>query len=216
MAAKHLKKRAKPKVSERAANKKWSPPDYSPKGLARMLARMAPKEIANYNEGVAKHRLAKLKELRSLLRDKKVGPLLLDLETRGVARKFARLPFGCICDSCAGHLMDEPIMGERIALEKIGPNQKVFATGADFELALDFSPQAMEFRKALEEFDKRVPFARVTWGGSLSYVSVPINPSKKFGKRDAVEIRKLNLRFLEEFEKLVDGFAKKYGVRVKL
>ena len=153
MSAKHLKTRKRSKVSKKV-NKRWRPPDYSPSGLARMLAKMSPAEIAKYNGGVAKHRLTKLNELRSLLRDKKVGPLLLDLETRGVARKFAKLPFGCITDSCAGHFMDSPLIEERIALEKIKSNQRVYASGADFELALDFSPQAMEFRKAL------VPSAR--------------------------------------------------------
>jgi len=215
MSAKHLKARKKSKASK-TANKKWRPPDYSPSGLARMLAKMSPAEIAKYNEGVAKHRLKKLDELRSLLRDKKVGPLLLDLETRGVARKFARLPFGCISDSCAGHFMDSPIIGERLALEKIKQNQRVYASGADFELVLDFSPQAMEFRKALEEFDKRVPFGKVTWAGSMIYVSVPVNKGKKFGRRQAMEIRKANLRFLEEYEKLVGSFAEKYGVKVRL
>ncbi len=181
-----------------------------------MLAKMSPAEIAKYNKGVAKHRLTKLNELRSLLRDKKVGPLLLDLETRSIAKKFARLPFGCISDSCAGHFMDSPIIGKMVALEKIEPNQRIYASGADFELVLDLSPQAMEFRKSLEEFDKRVPFGKVVWAGSMIYVSVPVNAGKKFGKRQAMEIRKANLKLIEEFEMLVDRFAKKYGVKVRL
>ena len=54
------------------------------------------------------------------------------------------------------------------------------------------------------------------WAGSLIYVDVPVNAGKKFGKRQAMEIRNANLRFLEEFEVLVGSFAKKYGVKVRL
>jgi len=177
---------------------------------------MKPAELKKCNASVAQLRLRKLDELRRLLRDKKAGPILLDFETRNVARLFARLPFGCIHDSCAGHFMDQPMIGKRIAFEKIGQNQRVYATGTDFEIVLDLSEPAMEFRKALEEFGKKFSYKSVLLTSSFIYVHVPVNPEKRFGKKLATQIRKANLQLIKAFEEFLEPFAKKYGVPVKL
>jgi hypothetical protein len=188
----------------------------TPALVARTRARMSAEQIAEYNASIAKTRERKLSGLRSLLRDKRVGNTMLDPETRGVAKKFARLPFGCIHDSCAGHFADKPIRGKRVSLEKMKPGQKFFASGSKFELILDLSPAAMEFRGALGKFNKKFAFRPVLWAGSIIIVRVPIKREKRFGRRQAAEIRKLHLQLIKEFESLVGGFAAKYGVKVKL
>ncbi|MDP2973638.1 MAG: hypothetical protein Q8N60_01170, partial [Candidatus Diapherotrites archaeon] len=192
------------------------PPRMTPALVARIRARMSAEQIAEYNASIAKTRERKLSGLRSLLRDKRVGNTMLDPETRGVAKKFARLPFGCITDSCAGHFADKPIMRKRVSVEKMKLGQKFFASGSKFELIVDLSPAAMEFRRALGKFNKRFAFRPVLWAGAVIIVRVPIKREKRFGGMQAAEIRRLNLQLINKFESLVGGFAAKYGVEVKL
>ena len=179
------------------------------------LKEMSPEEVRDYNESVAKERAIKLQGLRRLLREKKIRLPLLDVETRAIARKFAKLPFGYINDSCAGHFSESLLGRKRFSLEEIGPRQRVFASGADFEIRLDLSKPALEFRERLNHFAKKFSFKSVTPGFRQIHVNGPVIIVRA-GRKQAAKIREANLQVIEEFEKFLDYFVEKYGVPVKL
>ncbi len=187
----------------------------------RRQKQISASEIAEWNKKIAARRKEKLRELRSLLRDKKIGHLLLDLETRPVARKFAKLPFGFINDSCAGHFYkkgkQDPF--HRVSLEDVKQNQTLQFEAAVFELSVDYSPAGLHFSSALKAFVRKNPF--VTIVASPYFPSFFVRPKgipkeTTVSMKEALKMRERNLLFLKEFERFLEPFVKKYGVPVRL
>lgn len=174
---------------------------------------------ARHNHLVKKGRRVYLRHLKSLLDDPHQP--LLDPAVRGVAIKFAKLPFGFIQDSCEGHFYktQECFPENRVSLDKIEPRQKLFFDRAYFDVILDYSQPALELRAALKKLEKSNHFIKVL-GTELPFmptiITLRFEKGKQVTKKQALQIQRQNHLMISLFEKIVDGFVENYGVPVKL
>lgn len=128
-------------------------------------------------------------------------------------------------DSCQGHFNSLATAAKKPELLRILKEKKLIPNGADpklflscrpahFEIVLDCSRPAMEFRAALKELGKENCAVKLIGTGSITTVNANI-PSI-FPKKDEHKVRQTNTRFIKAFESLIDSFVAKYGVRVRL
>lgn len=177
-------------------------------GKARFLSRARERDRA-----FARSRAIKIQDLAKML---VANDPELDLELRPVCQKFARLPFAYITDCCAGHVSSRSDgRGRHFSLKEVKPGQRIYCNGTEFEIVLNNSPVSEKFRAALAEIPKRLPFVFVAPGPEMCILSVTGSRSR-VSKRQAAQIMKMNISFIQEFESLVDRFVAKYGVKVRL
>ena len=157
-----------------------------------------------------------MKSLRKALR----GPQdKLDPAVRNVTIKFSRLPFATMQGACEGFFYRRGKTGiERIALPKTNPKERFRYHSAYFCIILDGSPEAREFRTDLEGLKKKIPSVEIEGARESSVINVyahrPRN-SMTVTKETAYKIREDNLRFIKEFERIVDKYLKRYSLRGK-
>ena len=188
----------------------------------RVVQRLRPKwrsmstaEIREWNRRVAARRSESLEYMSEAMRSKDCD---IERAVRRVAKKFARLPFGCINECCEGHFYRENAasIDDRIPLGKAAAGEKLLFEPGYFELELDLSAAAMEFRAALQQL-KKMPGVRIRGGSAILNVEfIPKLSEKPFSKNQALAIWAGQLRFIQNFEALVDRFVAKYGVKVRL
>ncbi len=173
--------------------------------------------IAKQNERLATERPIYIASLNSLLNDPK--QLLLDPAVRNVAIKFAKLPFAFIRDSCEGHFYPKEADKNpftRVPLENVKPGQKLQFDKAYFEIELDYSPAAMHLRAALKDLGRKCRFVKALTAPGIQGIMLVAKqpPSEKIvDKKEAIEIQQRNLRAIQEFEKVVDLFVGKHGIK---
>jgi hypothetical protein len=161
-----------------------------------------------------KNRAFRLKILVQMIRTKDRD---LDPELVLACKKFSRLPFAFINDSCAGHLSTESCsLGRRLSFNELRPGQKIYCSGADFEIQMDGSPAAIEFMNALGETCNKFPFVIAELNPELCTFGVEDSRYTKVTKQQAGIILEHNQQFIRAFSKLVDRFVAKYGVPVDL
>ncbi len=175
--------------------------------------------IAKQNREFARNRRFYITQLKRFLKGPK--QLLLDPAVRNVAIKFAKLSFAFIMDSCQGHLYPEGANKNpftRVLLENVKLGQKLQFDKAYFEIVLNHSPASMHLRAALKDLERKCPFVETLTGpGTQGVMLIAKQPLKEklVDKKEAKQIQQRNLRFIQEFEKLVDSFVEKYGIGAK-
>ncbi len=147
-------------------------------------------------------------------------PMGVEPEVRTWAIKFSQLPFGYVLGSCGGYFYNKTQNKRKklplSELQKYSKNKEFFYTSTHFELILNNSPEAKKFKSAVERLKDKYKFLNVSGETELIiWMGFPSSHSL-VTKQDGMIFRQQNLRFIKEFEKLVDRFVKKYGVRARI
>lgn len=167
--------------------------------------------ITQRNLWFVAQRESQLKKFGKELSDKKDG---LEPNIRSVSIKFTQLPFGFITDSCGGHFSNKKWVGRNSEVfpGKLTPGKHLYFKGANFEMHLDHSPEANEFRAALENVKEKHPWVTFLGSEGIQMDFGMLDTYRLDTLGDVQKCKTANRRFLEDFEKVVNRFVRKYGI----
>jgi len=173
------------------------------------------KGIAQRNLWFVAQRESQLRKFGKELRDKKDG---IEPNVRSVSIKFTRLPFGFLTDSCGGHFSNDEWVerNSEVFPGKLKPGKRMYFKGANFEMLLDHSPEANEFRAALKKIKEKHPWVSFLDSGGTQMDFGMLDTYRLDTLEDVQKCKTANRRFLEDFEKVVGRFVAKYGIGVRL
>lgn len=172
--------------------------------------KLSAKEITAHNLKVAQLRR---KELRHFALEFRARKQPLDPGIRSISVRFTQLPFGIMVDSCGGHFSKKMVASslDEIPFSEVKPGEKVYFGGANFEMMLDYSPEAMRFRNNLKKFEERYSFVKFRERGDMiSFGLLGIYMPKT--REEITALKTENTLFVKDFKKVVNLFVKRYGI----